>query len=136
VARSLAVKAKNGQRMTSNQVAWVYKYAEKARKDIETKNISFPCPQISLLLPLELEEFGEKHTFVLRAGRWIVEIPSERVVGKVEGDLVTIFPNPFLPGSAIRGGIKRHAKERLGVRLPELVRQEGQDEGEGHALGG
>lgn len=114
--------------MTSKQVEWVYKYAERARESIESKEMRVEVGDPRSLFPMRIEVFGEFRSLVLRPGGWIVEISSERVVGKLEGSELVIYPNPLVPGPLVRG----HVRSRL--RHAELVRQKGEVEGQGHTV--
>lgn len=133
VAKSLAQRARRGQKLTSKQVEWVYYYAGKMKDRIVDVENVIVKGVVESDFPLVVDNLFSRFTLVLRPKGYVVEISTERVIGIWRDNILTIYPNPLLSSSAVGAAVRRNGG---GLRNVELVRQQGQDEGQSHPFSG
>lgn len=94
LAQSLAAKAKKKNRnLTSREIQLIEKFAEVVEKEVGTEDRTVPKPRsMELDLPPELLLYADRCRVVVK-GKWLVDQYSEAVLGRVDGDLVTLYPN-------------------------------------------
>jgi hypothetical protein len=94
LAQSLAAKAKRKNRnLTPREIQLIEKFAEVVEKEVGTENRTVPTPRsIELDLPPELLLYADRCKAVIKE-KWLVDQYSEAVLGMVDGDLVTLYPN-------------------------------------------
>jgi len=94
LAQSLAAKAKKKNRsLTSREIQLIEKFAEVVEKEVGTEDRTVPKPRsMELDLPPELLLYADQCRVVVK-GKWLVDQYSEAVLGRVDGDLVTLYPN-------------------------------------------
>jgi hypothetical protein len=94
LAQSLAAKAKRKNRnLTSREIQLIEKFARVVEKEIGTRSRTVSMPRsMELDLPPELLLYADRCRVVVR-GKWLVDQYSEAVLGRVDGDTVTLYPN-------------------------------------------
>lgn len=94
LAQSLAAKAKKKDRnLTIKEIQLVEKFARVVEKEIGTESRTVSMPRSTGLdLPPELLLYADQCKVVVR-GKWLIDQYSEAVLGRVDGDLVTLYPN-------------------------------------------
>jgi hypothetical protein len=94
LAQSLAAKAKRKNRnLTPREIQLIEKFAKVVEKEVGTENRTVPTPRsIELDLPPELLLYADRCKAVIKE-KWLVDQYSEAVLGMVDGDLVTLYPN-------------------------------------------
>ena len=94
LAQSLAAKAKKKNRnLTPREIQLIEKFAGTVKKEIGTESqiVSMPRP-IKFDLSPELLLYADRCRVVVK-GKWLVDQYSEAVMGRIEGDTVTLYPN-------------------------------------------
>lgn len=130
VAKSLMDKVKKRRKLTSRQIECIYIYARKMKSRVADPGTVVISGSGSHF-PLTVNNLTSSYTLVLRSKGHIVEISTGRVVGRLQGNQIVLYPNPLVPSSAVRAAIKRNG---CGLRHVELVRPEGQAPGQGHTV--
>jgi hypothetical protein len=94
LAQSLAAKAKKKDRnLTIKEIQLIEKFARVVEKEIGTESRTVSMPRSTGLdLPPELLLYADQCKVVVR-GKWLIDQYSEAVLGRVDGDLVTLYPN-------------------------------------------
>jgi hypothetical protein len=96
LAQSLAVKAKKGRRLTSKEIGLIENFAKAMVKTVglENKTIEgFGEPgSFSLSLRPELLLYGDRAKVIFRKN-WLVDEHTDTVLGKVENESLTLYPN-------------------------------------------
>lgn len=94
LAQSLAAKAKKKDRnLTIKEIQLIEKFARVVEKEIGTESRTVSMPRsMGLDLPSELLLYADQCKVVVR-GKWLIDQYSEAVLGRVDGDLVTLYPN-------------------------------------------
>lgn len=99
VAQSLAVKAKKGRRLSQKEIGLIHEYAEIMVKRVGTENkvITLLKTQQNFSLPLnpDLLLHGGRAEAIFRKD-WLVDKCSDTVLGKAEGDSLTLYPNHLI----------------------------------------
>lgn len=130
VARSLVNRAKRKRKLTSRQIECIYTYAHKMKKQV-TDSGPVVINGSESHFPLTVNNLTSIYTLELRPKGHIVEISTGRVVGRLQGNQIVLYPNPLVPSSAVRAAIRRNG---CGLRHVELVRPEGQAPSQGHTV--
>ena len=130
VAKSLMDKVKKRRKLTSRQIECIYTYAHKMKKQV-TDSGPVVLNGSESYFPLTVNNLTSSYTLELKPKGHIVEISTGRVVGRLQGNQIVLYPNPLVPSSAVRAAIKRNG---CGLRHVELVRPEGQAPGQGHTV--
>lgn len=94
LAQSLAAKAKKKDRnLTIKEIQLIEKFARVVEKEIGTESRTVSMPRSTGLdLPPELLLYADQCKVVVR-GKWLIDQYSEAVLGRVDEDLVTLYPN-------------------------------------------
>ena len=94
LAQSLAAKAKKKDRnLTIKEIQLIEKFARVVEKEIGTESRTVSMPRsMGLDLPPELLLYADQCKVVVK-GKWLIDQYSEAVLGRVDGDLVTLYPN-------------------------------------------
>lgn len=130
VAKSLMDKVKRKRKLTSRQIECIYVYAHKMKSQV-TDSGPVVLNGSESHFPMTVSNLTSSYTLNLKPKGYIVEISTGRVIGRLQGNQITLYPNPLVPSSAVRAAIKRNG---CGLRDVELVRSEGQTPSQGHTI--
>jgi hypothetical protein len=92
LAQNLAAKAKK-RRLTNKEICLIEKFAKSVEKAVGTEHKVVPeLRSVGFDLPPELLIYGDRCRPVVR-GKWLVDQYSGAVLGRIESDKVTLYPN-------------------------------------------
>jgi hypothetical protein len=102
-ALGLALRAKKGRKLTSQEVSRIRRYADEMRWLVGSENTRLERgPRAPMTVP---GVFGKTCTLT-RKGDWLVEQDSSTVVGRYDPDgSLTVYPNGYVLAGVLMGVI-------------------------------
>lgn len=99
IAQTLALKAKRGRRLSQKEISLIHDYAKVMvkRVGVYNKTVSVPKALESFCMTLDpdLLLHGDRAEVIFRKN-WLVDRHSDTVLGKVEGENLTLYPNHLI----------------------------------------